>query len=163
MKQFRGIIIVGGTGRGKSSFLKEVLLKYYRGAKFIFDPRMEHYGGVIMPMEQFTLRAKACRKTMIVFEEATMFFSNKGDNEDLKWLLVSKRHDANTVVLLFHTLQSVPLYLLSMCDLLVLFKTQDNIRLVENKFKQNVGIFEAFVEVNNSKGFHARTLVKLQA
>lgn len=154
MKKFRAIVICGKKGAGKSTLVKK-FSRAYKGHKFILDPRMEHPGGIIMPFEDFTKRARNIRNSMIIIEEATMFLSNKGDNEDLKWILISLRHDANTIIFVFHSMQSIPLNILSQCDVLFLFHTKDNVRLVENKFSQNVGVFEGFVEINESLDEHA--------
>ena len=143
MKKYRGIIVCGNTGEGKSTVLK-ALLKKIKGSKLVFDINNEHEGGLMMPFPQFLGIAKSVTNHAIVFEEATIFLSNKGDSEEIRYLLISKRHRNNTIFFTFHSLQQVPLNILSCCDLLILFHTGDNYSLVEKKFGRDGKIFSAF-------------------
>lgn len=162
LKKFRGILVVGTTGVGKSTWLKK-RISLYDGSKFIFDPNNEHKGAVIMEMEKFLELASNMNNTMVVVEDATAFLSNKGDSMKLKMLLVSKRHRNNTIILVFHSLQAIPSYIFTLTDLLVLFKTNENKALIEKKLSMNVEVYRAFVELAKVPGRYVKSFVNLRS
>lgn len=162
MKKFRGILVVGGTGSGKTTIIKKLFVNNWKRNKLIYDINNEYKEGLMMPMDKFLNIVKTASNSMILFEEATIFFSNKGDVEELRYLLVSKRHRNNVIIFTFHSLQSVPINIFALCDLLVLHKTNDNYRLIKNKFDGHVELFEAFVELSKTSDRFARTYVKLR-
>ena len=162
MKKYRGILVVGGTGSGKTTFIKKYVVNNYKGTKYIFDINNEYKEGLMMPMEKFLGAVKGVSNSLIIFEEATIFFSNKGDVSALRYLLVSKRHRNNIILFTFHSLQSIPLNIFSLCDLLVLHKTNDNVGLIERKYGQHVDIYDAFVELSGSPHRFDRRAVKLR-
>jgi len=161
-KDFRVIVVCGAKKRGKSTFIKIKLVSGYKGNLFINDVNNE-YGdkGVVLPFKEFIARSMKQWRTLNIFEDATIYLSNKGDSEELKHLMVLARHRANTIVFVFHSLQSIPSYILTQSDLLVLFKTTENVGLIKNKFKYNVDILRAFVDVNNKTEPYARVFVTL--
>lgn len=162
MKKYRGIIVVGGTGSGKTTFVKTKIVKNYNGPKFIYDVNNEYEGGLMMDIDKFIGIGKALSNHLIIIEEATIFFSNKGDNKELAHILVTKRHRSNVIVLCFHNLQAVPVNILNMCDLMVLMKTNDNPRIVETKFKQHSNIYPAYLSVVSSPKQFVKTFVPLR-
>jgi len=137
--------IIGGTGQGKSTFIKEVLLSRIKGAKMVYDVNNEYKTGKpLLTMPDFLNNAKKATKTAIVFEEATMFFSNRGYNDVLMDILVRKRHTQNVVILVFHSLRAAPKYVLDMVDTIVMFKTKDLQNEVYQKFKGDTDILQAY-------------------
>lgn len=157
---FRAILIVGATNSGKTTFGKKILKKWW-GKKYIFDVNNEHKGGVIMDSSTFLQRATQLQETLIYFEESTIFFSNKGDSKLLKMLLVKKRHDKNIIIMVFHSIQSIPLYVLTLCDVLILFKTIDNEKLIFSKYENFPGIMKAFKKQQAKKELYSPEIVLL--
>ena len=98
--------------------------------------------------------------TAIVFEEATIFFSNRGRSEEVIDLLVRKRHTNNIIILLFHSIRSVPNYIFELIDYIILFKTNDNEKLIHDKFKDNEQLIEFYNAVNQSDNFFEHKLFK---
>ena len=154
--------MVGGTGSGKTTFVKTKIVNKYKGNKFIYDINNEYVGGIMMEIDKFITIGKSLSNHLIIFEEATIFFSNKGDNKDLSHILVTKRHRANVIVFCFHNLQAVPVNILNMCDLMVLFKTNDNPKMVEGKFKQHQNIYPAYLDITSNVEKFAKVFIPLR-
>lgn len=133
----KAFIVVGGTGRGKSTFVKKCLDKVNKDAILLYDVNNEYsvyYPHPFLPIEQFTEKSTTVRSAVIVYEEATIFFSNRSSNDSLREILVRKRHTNNTIFLVFHSLRNVPRYVYDLCNYVVLHKTNDSKSLVESKF-----------------------------
>lgn len=154
MKTF---LVIGHTGRGKSTFVKTALRKIPQ-RKYIYDVNNEYGQGTNLPtLSEFLARAKELRNTTIVFEEATIFFGGAKD-EEMTNLLVRKRHTKNNIFLLFHSLIDAPPYILRLVDFIVLYKTNDNPTAIKRKFAHHTTIIQAFEEVAASPDFHARKI-----
>lgn len=106
-------------------------------------------------MDEFLKQATTARNTLVVFEEATLFFDpTTGRHKLLREMLVRKRHTGNAVILLFHALADIPLYVLRMTDTLVLFKTNDT----EDDLRRIRGLaalVNAYREVQADPDIHA--------
>lgn len=74
--------------------------------------------------------------TVCVFEEATGFFAG-ATQKDTKKIIVGKRHPVarggRNLIFVFHSIQSVPPFLLSTADVIILGKTGDEYRQVKAK------------------------------
>lgn len=110
-----------------------LLLAALRGSSYlsrlmVYDINREWgVGGALPSMDAFLKSAIQARDRLIVFEEATMFFDpTRGRSEELREMLVRRRHTGNALVLLFHALADIPLYVMRMLDVLILYKTQDS-------------------------------------
>lgn len=136
MKGGKAIIVVGGTGMGKSTFVKSCLSHVAPENIWLYDVNNE-YRDYIVPLPQlpsfqaFCDHAAKLNQSVIVFEEATIFLNNKGSNQKLIDILVRKRHTENLIILVFHSLRSVPKYLLDLCNIMVLHKTNDPLDIAE--------------------------------
>lgn len=146
----KAILVVGRTKSGKTTAVKKIL-SALNMRKEIYDVQREYNTGKPLPdMEDFLNLAAGLTETCIVFEEATIFFSNRGDEKVLKRILVSKRHTRNIIILCFHSLRSVPTYIFDLTDFYVLHKTNDNVRLIEKKF-EGMQVVEDFYTVMDSE------------
>lgn len=148
------IIIVGKTGSGKTTEVKKIIegLKY---PFFIFDVNNEYKDLPNSNLEnqdfnRFLLNANSKLKNIIIYEEATIFFSHQSGTETIKSQLVRKRHTGNLFIFNFHSLRQVPLFILDFCDLLILKKTNDNGKNINEKFKYNEDIINCFLELQQS-------------
>jgi len=149
------IVLVGGTGEGKTTYgrnmlkgKKHIALDYgddFKGYNRytdvhdipaflkIFEPTREKFtGGVVM------------------IDEATMCFNNRGYSSELNKILVRKRHAKNTYVLIFHSLRQIPLYIKDFIDVVLLFKTNDSEQDAE-RFPNGSKILEAQQKLKNYK------------
>lgn len=158
------IIVVGGTGSGKTTFAKNEILKKHKGSKLIYDVNKEYteFNTEYMQMDVFLQKALAAKNKLILFEEATIFFDTKGGSREMRELLVRKRHTNNMFVFNFHSLGQVPLYILNFVDYLILFKTTDQWSVVERKYKNNELIYDTFTEVQSNNNGHFHKMLKMR-
>ena len=157
------IINVGGTGSGKTTNTKSILSTLNRMPKFIYDVNNEYNTGQpLVNFETFLAQANNKKCTVIVFEEATIFFSHSSAGKDIKELLVRKRHSKNIIVLNFHSLRQVPLFILDFTDFIYLFNTKDNPANIEAKFKDYPEIYSAFLSVKAEKIPYNKKLIDLR-
>lgn len=167
----KAIIIVGNTGRGKTTSAVKALKKGILEKREIcvFDPNndyKEFYSKSFVDENDFCENVKDKKNAFILFEEATIFFSNRGNNKILTSLLVRKRHQNNTVVLLFHSLRTIPVYIFELSNYLILYKTSDRENLIEKKFDAFPEIIEGFKKLksipdNNKLNFHSNFIIEL--
>jgi hypothetical protein len=157
----KAIIIVGRPRSGKTTSAKK-LLSSISLKKEIYDVNNEYNTGKPFPdMEDFLNDSLSKTETCFIFEEATIFFSNKGDERRLKTLLVRKRHTKNIIILCFHSLRSVPTYVFDLIDFYILHKTNDNTGLIDKKFSGNYTLLNDFKKVNEATDEHFRIVRKL--
>lgn len=133
----KAIIVVGGTGMGKTTFVKKCLSMVNKELICLYDPNDEYHDfrepNYILPeFDVFCMRVNSLRQSVIVYEEASMFLSNRGSNTHVLRQLVQKRHKQNTFFLVFHSVRKIPKYLLDMCNMIVLHKTADPLEIVES-------------------------------
>lgn len=169
MKGGKAIIVVGGTGMGKTSFIKGCLSHIHKDNIWLYDVNNE-YTDYINPypidpisrvpklpeFKRFCERACTLQENVIVFEEATIFLNNKGSNQMVVDMLVRKRHTQNLIFLAFHSLRSVPKYLLDLCNVLVLHKTTADPDDVVEKFN-NPDLLKAFLYIKNAPMIPGKT------
>lgn len=153
----QGIIIVGAPGCGKTYYTKNTLLKgVHPDALHLFDTNQEY--GDIYPhpfapnVDKFLAKVYdmendrfLMRNMVMVVEDATSFFSNRGRDECMQRILVGRRHPNISVVLLFHSMRDVPQYIITKCNVMVLFKTVDKDTFVKSKFDER--IYDAWLGV----------------
>lgn len=148
------ITIIGGTGSGKSPFVQE----YIKGRKcFVFDVQNEYgqrtkYPGqkplnlsnnihserarmVELDEMKFISFCSLKKNTVCVFEEAMGFFEGR-TSKPLRRLMLSKVHTGNVYLFVFHSISSVPPRLMQMTDYIVLFRTGDEFKDVQNKYSK---------------------------
>lgn len=145
------IILVGATGTGKTTYVKQnILSNLPRMKKLIYDVNneyKEYRGSIFMPIKDFLKKANECTNTIIMYEEATIFFKHNNQSTDITEQLVRKRHTNNLFIFNFHSLRQVPLYILDFCNYIVIKNTVDNHKNVEDKFKDFEAIYQAFERV----------------
>lgn len=161
------IVIVGATGTGKTTEVAKILSQVNMPF-LIFDINNEekykpfrNTWSKSVNMKEFVKTACEKKSTCIVFEEATIFFSHASSDESIRMLMIEKRHTKNLLIFNFHSLMQVPLYILQLCDLLVMGKTIDNPRNVEQKFKQFDAIYHAYLDVARSQDRFVKKYVKM--
>lgn len=152
----KAFILVGGTGCGKTYFTKQLLKSVNKNALLVFDVNneyKEYYPYPFNPdIDKFLEKASKISKGVILIEDATAFLSNRGRSDLLTKILVAKRHTQNTVILLFHSMRSIPKYLVDISTHVVIFKTNDPQTIVERSF-ENEALTSAWSRVqNNCKG-----------
>lgn len=164
-------LVIANTGRGKSTVAKKLLgIAKKEGREIlVYDPNKEHaefYSGAFLARDEFLKKAVGKKNCFILVEEATIFFSNKGRSDLLCDLLVRKRHSNNKIVLLFHSLRSVPTYILELTNYVVLFKTADRPSYIEKIFDGYEEILESFLHLqtvpdDTKQNFHLNFVIEL--
>lgn len=138
MKSF---CIIGMTGTGKTTEAKNLLKSFPNSNKLIYDINSEYpeftNGEKLPTIQEFIKKASLANNSIILFEEATIFFSNKKRFEDLVDLLVRKRHTNNIIIFVFHYIAAVPKDIKTMIDFFYIKKTNDDFQDVKKKFKNS--------------------------
>ena len=149
------ITIIGGTNQGKSYTAKQMvrdpkinLLVY--DVQNGYGPTSAKPGDIIMnlPLDwrakrgrfygdtaEFLHYANHREKTTILIEEATIFFEGR-TYQAMRKLIVDKWHVQNNIIIIFHTINSVPPRILEMTDIVILFKTGDDENTVKSKYRK---------------------------
>lgn len=147
------ILNVGATGTGKTTRVKNILSKVKNRKKYIYDINNE-YGNFnefqnLPTLQEFESKIIDIKNSVIVIEEATIFFSNRGYSNSLVNALVRKRHTKNLFILNFHSINDVPLYVSKLADYVLLSKTFDNDKTVEKKFNREI-VVNSFKRVKSN-------------
>jgi len=157
-------LIVGATGTGKTTEVKRLLSKVpNKKAIFIYDVNNEYsafYPYEFVDFQEFIELMTRVKKGVMVFEESTIFLSNRSCNMLLVDLLVRKRHTGNYIFLCFHSLRSLPKYVLNLCNYITLFHTNDSAGFIDNTFQNNL-LTQAFIEVQKNPDIHFSKFIKL--
>lgn len=148
----KAFIVVGGTGMGKSTFVKNLVSKVHPNALFIYDVNAEYteyYNAPLLKFPDFCTQATNKTDSLIVFEEASIFLSNRGSNAELIEILVRKRHTRNVIVLVFHSIRTIPKYIMAYVNYFVMYKTvNDTTKHVE--MLDIPEILKAFTELRDA-------------
>ena len=152
----KSIIVVGGTGTGKSTFIKDRLKKVHKNSIHLYDVNKEYVDFYNKPFTSFEKFAKTSQKIsdgVLVYEEATIFLSNKGANDAVRDVLVRKRHTNNTIFFIFHSLRTVPRWIFDLSNFVVVFKTNDSEGFIDSRFENEL-LTACFKEVNTNPDKH---------
>lgn len=149
------ILMVGHTGQGKTTRAADLIKNKNQ---YVFDVNNEFRhlpidtGAIYKQMRNVDLDLKRfvsiCEKlnnTNVLIEDATGFLRGK-QSDTFSRLLVKKRHQKNNYIILFHSLNRVPPELMEMSNFIYLFKTNDNFKVVDTKFK-NEALNNAFLRL----------------
>ncbi len=158
----KAVAIIGTTGTGKTTFIKDRIKNVNKNALFLYDVNKEYTDIIISPyltMDEFLQKSVKLNNACIVFEEATIFFSNKSNIAEIRELLVRKRHTNNTIFFVFHSFRDVPHSIISLINYMIIFKTQDSEKLVQTKFDDDrlTATFSHVIE-NAKKDPHYKTV-----
>ena len=144
----KAILLIGMTGQGKSTYLKKLIDKSGRKA-IIYDVNNEHNQGRNLPdFNEFLNRVTKVKGSLIAFEEATIFFSSKSSDKQMRELLIRKRHTNNLIILLFHSIRTIPIDIFDFVNYYVLFKTNDREAYLKTKYKDSQ-ILEDYFTLKN--------------
>lgn len=137
----RAIIIVGATGTGKTTYIKSLLQKVpNKKCLYIYDVNNEYaefFPYPLIGIEDFMEKTQFMKHGIFVLEEATIYLNNRSSNEHLVNLLVRKRHTFNTIILVFHSMRSVPRYIYELSNYITIFKTNDSSEMTARELKDD--------------------------
>jgi hypothetical protein len=161
------ILAIGGTGQGKTSFVRKItegkpLLLYDVNGEHsdltgdTTQARSRYFGD---PADFIELCRHKHGNTYCVFEEATGFLMGTMQ-KDMRAFCVAKRHPVDlggrSIIMLFHTIASVPPFLLDMADMIVLFKTGDSVNEVKRKRPK---LLEPYLKLQTAPR-HSKLIIK---
>lgn len=130
----KAFIIVGMTGSGKSTLVKHLIQKVSTSQLWINDINGEYFPDrPYIPTDKFLQETLKLKRCVIVFEEATIFFSNRGNIKEMRELLVRKRWTESIIFMIFHSIRTIPHYIYDLCNGVYVFRTNDSRDLVVNK------------------------------
>jgi len=170
------ILVIGAAGQGKTKWVSSNLGNGYKPNPFnklksiqvitnrslkqyIFDinneyefpadnkilPQIRHIDGDV---NTFLSNVKKLKNTNIVVEDATGYFRGK-QSAILIRQIVNRKHTGNNFIILFHSINRIPPELMEMAELVVLFRTVDNIENIDKKFKNQI-LNNAFFELKRN-------------
>jgi hypothetical protein len=151
-------LICGSKGRGKTTFSTKVLINSInKGLKaIVYDVRrdyLEYYKKPFLKKNDFMIKEIIpAKKSVILLEEATIFFPNTNKDNILYDKIIGMRYDENDIILVYHSLRSIPSYILEQADYLTLFKTSDNLQYINTKFRGNLDVLNTFESVEKNAG-----------
>lgn len=156
------ILIIASTGHGKTTTALEIVRRA-KGNIFVFDyrgekaydhlstdlnqPNCKMLGGGTNSLNNYIQVARKKPNTWLLVEEATIFLQGR-TKDDMRELIVSKRHMGHNIILLFHTIGTVPPFLFDTAEYIILKKTGDDINGVKRKRPQ---LLPYFIAARNSK------------
>ncbi len=130
----KAFIIVGMTGSGKSTLIKNFIKGVDISRLWINDVNGEYFPErPYIPTDKFLQETIKLKRCVIIFEEATIFFSNRGNIKEMRELLVRKRWTENIIFLVFHSIRTIPHYIYDLCNGVYVFRTNDSRELVAGK------------------------------
>jgi len=159
-------ICVGRSGCGKTTLTKEMFAKRPKGMPcMIYDINQEYMKEYPEPFVDFDvflmkLSMEETRHHYIIIEEATIFFNTQSNFYDMKNVLVRARHTGNIIQLNFHSFSSIPKGIYNLLDYVIVFKTNDNLKSVTDRF-DNPKVIEAYQEAIASPDEHFHKTIKI--
>jgi len=159
-------ICVGRRGCGKTTTTKSLLNTRPEGMPvIIYDVNQEYtdyYAEPFLEFEVFLnkIAEPKIRHHYIIIEEATIFFSTASNYEEMRNVLVRARHTGNIIQMNFHSFRSVPKNIYELLDYVIVFKTNDSLKSVTDKF-DNPSVIKAFQDAQNSDDKYFNRTVSL--
>jgi hypothetical protein len=165
-------ICIGRSGCGKTTLTQQMIEQRPKNMPcLVYDINQEYGKYYSEPFEDFDVfLAKLSerdedghdivRHHYIVIEEATIFFNTQSNFYDMKNVLVRARHTGNIIQLNFHSFSSIPKGIYNLLDYVIVFKTNDNLKSVTDRF-DNPNVIEAYKEALASEDEHFHKVVKI--
>ena len=130
----------------------------------IYDINAEYselYTKPFLDFDKFLDTVFPLKRSLIVFEEATIFFTPRG-GVDKKMLekFIRTRHQENIIMLNFHSWGQVPKDVLSMADFVIVRKTNDSEKTLKDK-TDNEKLIKAFRKVKESDNNYYKLTINL--
>ena len=147
------VVLIAGTGQGKSTKIKSLIKNApclvwdvngeYDDLEFDANqPRSRFFSNNISDF--LAIVPKKHGGTICVFEEATGFFSGAASKQT-KQIIVGKRHPVDlggrNLLFVFHTILSVPPFLLETADTIIVGRTGDEPNRVRTKSSKLYPVF----------------------
>lgn len=157
------ILNVAAKKKGKTTLTKGYL-NNHNGAKFIYDVNAEYKefgsGAVFPKWKDFLEQAAKKTDTAIVFEEAFIFLKHQAQEEHMKELLVRTRHTRNLIILNFHAIHQIPMWVMDFVNYFVVGKTNDRPKWMLTNYRET-DIYDAWNEAQISEDVFEKITLQL--
>ena len=156
------ILIIGKKRAGKTTLASTLIKKLARPNTYIYDINNEYttkfgipnsYKGPINE-DEFLKEVQFKKNSMLVFEEASIYLGTHGQEKILKDIISRSRHTNNVILLIFHSIAFVPVYIFSFSDYVGLFKTNDFRASLDNKIRKNENLISIYDRVRLNSNPH---------
>ena len=151
-------LIVGRRNVGKSHLINEFIDQIGANRCIVFDPNSEHSKSCsvdkfetvdefMAEIYEIGVREKKWKEqpVYIFVEESTAYFRSKKDKSPRDEAMISRnRHLGIEFYFIFHSLRSIPLWILEYADNIFLFKTTDKKNAFYQAWKKYPKVVEAF-------------------
>ena len=176
-------IVIGGKGTGKSTFIREKFISQALDKNYfpiIFDPQHEekytevldqlgegnYYKGklILFTFWEFVDYIDHAKPTnsIIVFEECSIYFTKtQVIPESIREIIISSRHDNNTLIFVFHAMVDTSSWIFRQCSHLWLKHTNDAKRAFQAKDLQNLIDAREELKTKHAKDRYAVVYVPL--
>lgn len=167
------ITIAGARETGKTTIAKQ-LIKEARSV-LVFDANNNYPELQLVRMDQITPAGKQRvisqefelfmkvaskqKNKIVVFEEATIFFSGRVSEQDFKSLVISCRHYNVMLIFIFHSIMDIPKFVLRQTNFLYLKKTGD--MDTDVKYTRNRNVFAAWQKAMSDPDPYHTEIVKV--
>lgn len=105
------------------------------------------------PEKAMTTINKVCSNAFVILEDSAKYLSGN-ISRPVKSFIIDHRKRNFDLLLMFHFLGDVPPYLAKMYNNMILFKTGDNMKVVQKKFANWHTISEKSLRINKHKNFN---------
>lgn len=121
MRQSKIVLIVGGRGTGKTTYLEKLCPKNSTVVEMFITDR--YTGGDYRRIMYDNLKLSDCINTTLILEDATQITA-ANSTRFLKQIIVSSKQLGSDVFLVFHSVNFIPVFVLAMFDFMVLFDSE---------------------------------------
>lgn len=177
-------VIIGGRGTGKTTYLKEKILKVNRLPKvLVMDtfPHPSYEDFQIIPGEKLRLLKKGNKRVigsntnenldainqyykngLLVFEDCTKYI--KANVQDsVRNLLIDSKQKNLDIILMYHSIGQTPPDIFRLCDFVVLFKTGEQWDNSWKKIPNAHEVKNAFEKVNEHPSKYHHITIRIGA
>jgi hypothetical protein len=167
-KGMKTIIVIGMTGTGKSPWVRDYIgidracvindiqNEYGNKPKYAdqipmrlpADTTLKRSRYIGQDLDEYLSIVAKKKNTVCVFEEATMFFQGRRSAELTK-IMINKMFTKNVYIFCFHSIVDVPPGIMRISDYVVLHKTADEEKPVQQKYPR---LYDAFMILRKQGG-----------
>lgn len=129
------IVLVGQQGVGKTTTVKNIINSFPRNNIFVYDPNNEYTTyNQLLTSSEFFRKLNTTKNGLFVVEEATSLLLQNSNNKSIIDALVRIRHRKNSILFVFHSIRSIPVYVFDFIDFGFFFRTNDRPDLIAKKY-----------------------------
>lgn len=121
MRRSKVVVIVGGRGTGKTTYLENLCPKDSTVVEMFVTDRYQGKGYKRIMWDK--LRLADCVNTTLIIEDATQICAANATRR-VKQIIVSSKQLGSDIFLVFHSVNFIPVFIVAMFDYMVLFDSE---------------------------------------